>query len=422
MNRIKQFGLQTFSALKIRNYRLYFTGQGISLCGTWMQSIGQSWLVLKLSGSGTTLGLVTALQTLPVLLLGPWGGLVADRFRKRSILFCTQSGAALLALILGILVATHVVQVWMVCVLATCLGLINTVDNPTRQTFVMEMVGKEYLTNAITLNSSEINVARVIGPAIAGALIARAGMAPCFFLNALSYLAVLWMLFIMRVDELQVTPPVARAKGQLQEGFRYVLANPLLRTTLLMMAIIGTLTYEFQVSLPLLAQFTFHGNAATYAALTSAMGGGAVLGGLLIAGRRRQGPRLLVGMALLFGLVILIAALAPTLHLAVLAMIFVGVFSIAFTSLGNSTLQLNSAPEMRGRVMSLWTVAFLGSTPIGGPIIGWLGEHVGPRWCLMVGGLAALAAGAIGGLVLRKESRAASVLPEAPASALETDD
>ncbi len=367
-----------------------------------MQSIGQAWLVLTLTGSGTALGLVIALQFLPVLFLAPAGGVIADRFSKRRILFITQSVAATLALALAILVATGEIRLWMIFVLAVSYGLTNTVDNPTRQSFVLELVGRDALRNAVTLNSTEINLTRVVGPAIAGALIAGIGFAPCFFINSASFVAVLACLSLMRGDELHRTEPIKHLKGQLRQGFRYVRQTPLLRDVLIMMGIIGTLTYEFQVTLPLIAKFTFHGGADGYALLTSAMGIGAVLGGLATAGRRRRSPRGIAGAALAFGAAIVLTSLSPNLFVAVLAMVAVGACSISFTSLSNSTLQLESAPQMRSRVMSLWTVAFLGSTPVGSPIIGWVGEYASPRWAMAAGGLAALTAAAYGFFALKR--------------------
>lgn len=390
-----------------------------------MQAIGQGWLVLTLTGSGTALGLVTALQFLPVLLLAPVGGVIADRYSKRRILFITQSAAAALALTLAVLVVTGEIRLWMIYILATCYGLTNTVDNPTRQSFVLELVGRDALRNAVTLNSTEINLTRVIGPALAGALIAGFGFAACFFLNSASFVAVLICLFLMRGDELQRTEPVKRLKGQLRQGFSYVRRMPLLRDVLIMMGIIGALTYEFQVSLPLLAKYTFHGSANGYALLTSAMGAGAVLGGLATAGRRRTSPRALAGAALAFGAAVVLASLSPSLPVAVAAMVVVGVCSIGFTSLSNATLQLESAPQMRSRVMSLWTVAFLGSTPVGSPVIGWVGEYGSPRWALAVGGLAALSAAAYGFFALRRhdyhESRTQAGATPAVAVARNTD-
>lgn len=366
-----------------------------------MQSLAQAWLVLQLTDSGIALGLVTALQYVPVLVLGPYGGALADRFPKRKLLMFTQSAFGLLALTLGLLIITGWVQLWMVGACALGYGLISAVDNPTRQSFVVEMVGKEHLRNAITLYSSLVNLARIVGPALAGLLIATVALAPCFILNGLSYVAVVIMLLMIRADELFTPPTMPRAKGQIVAGFRYVAATPVVRNVLLMLALIGTLTFEFQVSLPLIAQYAFHGDAETYATLTSAMGLGAVIGGLVTAGKKNTSPHLLIRAALLFGLAVLLAAAMPALLLAALAMIVVGFFSISFTALGNSVLQLESAPEMRGRVMAFWSIAFLGSTAIGGPIVGWVGEYTQPQWGLGIGGIAAIAAAILGFATLR---------------------
>lgn len=403
MDRFRAFRQQTFSSLHIRNYRLYAIGQGISLSGTWMETIGQGLLVLKLTGSGTALGFVVALQTLPILLLGPFGGVVADRFPKRNILYVTQIALGLQGLLLGVLIATGEIRLWMVYVLAVGVGLVNVVDNPTRQTFVLEMVGKDRLANAISLNSTEINLARVIGPSLAGALIALVGLSLCFIVNGISFFAVVAMLTRMRTEELQPSPRTPDVKGQYFAGFRYVKTSPVLLTVLSMMTVIGIFTYEFRVSLPLLAEFTFDTGAGGYAALTAAMGAGAAVGGLYTASRQRQiASSTLILSAALFGLSVFLTAIAPSLFLAVVALIAVGFFSILFTSLANVTLQLTSAPEMRGRVMALWTMAFLGTTPLGGPIIGALGEHVGPRWGLIVGGVAAMLAAGMGSRALQR--------------------
>jgi MFS family permease len=391
--KIRRYTRATFSSLGIRNYRLYFTGQAISLSGTWLQTIAQTWLIYQLTGSATYVGLISAVQFLPILLLGPYGGLVADRFPKRKILYGTQTAAMSLALILAVLVLSHTVQPWMVFVVAGLLGLVNVVDNPTRQTFVLEMVGREQLTNAVTLNSIEVNLARVIGPAIAGGLIAGVGIGYCFLFNSFSYLAVLLCLVLMRGKELRTPPPVVRAKGQLRAGFRYVMATPALRTILLMMAVIGTFAYEFPVTLPIFASQTFHAGAGGFSLLMAAMGGGAVIGGIMVANRKQLTPRSIAVAACMLGASILLAAAAPHIIVAALCMVVVGVCSIRFTAAANSTLQLSTAPEMRGRVMSLWTMAFIGSTPIGGPIIGWVSEHSSPRVGLLIGGLAALIIG-----------------------------
>jgi MFS family permease len=403
VNRVSSTITRTFSSLTIRNYRLWVVGQGISLSGTWMQTVAQGLLVLHLTGSGTALGLVTALQTIPVLLFGPWGGVVADRFPKRRILYVTQAVSSVLALLLGTLVATGAIRIEMVYLVALCLGAVSAVDNPTRQAFVVEMVGKDEIVNAVSLNSTEINLARVVGPAMAGVLIASVGLAACFLINGLSFLAVLAVLMAMRGEELRPTPIGPRVPGQLRQGLQYVRASPVIRTILVMMAIIGTFTYEFSVSLPLFAEVTFRQGPATYAAMTAAMGLGAVVGGLYTASQGIGSLRRLTIAALLFGASVLLTAVAPTLPLALLALLAVGFCSIGFTSLGNATLQLTSSAEMRGRVMALWTVAFLGSTPIGGPVIGAIGEHVGPRWALALGGVAAVLAAGLGAGVFRRQ-------------------
>jgi MFS family permease len=393
---LKQFGRETFSSFQVRNYRLYYIGQIISTSGTFMQSVAQAWLVLKISHSGTALGIVSALQYIPILLFGTLGGVVADRFPKRTVLYLTQSAAGILALILGVLVATDQVALWMVYSLAFCLGWVNVFDNPARQTFVIEMVGEDKLRNAVTLYSGLVNLSRVIGPAIAGGLIAFVGLAPCFLLNGISYAAVVIMLAMMHPDELQITPPASKSKGQIMEGVRYVLSKPILRDTLLMMALVGTFTFEFQVSLPLIAQYTFNGDASSLAFLSGALGIGAVVGGLAIASQKKNTPSRLIGAGFLFGIAILGAAFMPTLALTGAALVFAGVCSIFFTSLGNSIIQLGSSPQMRGRVMSFWSIAFLGTTTIGGPAVGWFAEVAGPRWGLALGGIAALLAALLG--------------------------
>lgn len=385
-----------FSSLRIHNYRLYFAGQATSLCGTWMQSLAQGWLVLQLTNSGTAVGLLLGFQMLPVLLLGAWGGVIADRYSKRNLLYLTQLGAAALALLLGCLVATGSVELWMVYGIAAGLGLITAVDNPTRQAFVSELVGRDSLPNAVALNSTAVNLARLVGPTVGGILIAHVGLAACFFVNAASYGAVILMLSRLRGRELHVTPPVARRPGQLREGLAYVRATPVLWTTLCMLAIVGTLTYEFPVTLPLMAKFTFGAEAGAYAALMGAMGAGAVVGGLFSASRRQACPARLTRVAFVFGAVVLVAAVMPTLPLTIAAMFAVGFVSIFYTSLSNTTLQLQSEPAMRGRVMALWAVAFLGSTPIGGPLVGWVCQEFSPRWGLALGGVGAILAGCLG--------------------------
>jgi MFS family permease len=405
MARTRETIERTFSSLHNRNYRFYFAGQSLSLIGTWMQSITQSWLVFTMTHSGTDVGLITAVQTLPILLLGPVGGTIADRFGKYRILFWTQSLAGVQAAVLAVLTLTGNLQLWELFAIAASLGFINMVDNPTRQTFIVEMVGRDQLPNAVTLNSVMVNVARAIGPAVAGVLIAEVGSGWCFLINAASFAFVVAGLAAIRQKELLPTPRAARAKGQLVEGFRYVASKPLLRNALLMMAVVGCLTYEFQTTLPLIAGETFKGDSATYGFLTAFMGVGAVAGGLVAAGRRNRSARRLVNTVLAFGAVMILAAVAPTPLTEEAALLFVGAGSVTFLSLANSTLQLESEPEMRGRVMSLWSVAFMGTTPIGGPFVGFVAGTFGARYGLGIGAAAALAAGLFGFFFLLRPER-----------------
>ena len=396
MSRILAVSRRTFSALSIPNFRRYFFGQSTSLIGTWMQSVAQSWLVFTVTHSATAIGFVLALQTLPVLLLGPYGGVIADRVDKRRLMIALQTLMGVQALVLGLLVVTHVVVFWEICVLAVVLGLNNCFENPARQSFVREMVGAEQVRNAVSLNSTMVNAARAVGPAVAGLLIATVGVGVCFLVNAVSFIAVVYSLVSMDTTALRPSTPTARARGQLREGIRYVAHTPRLGVPLLMMAIVGTLAYEFQVTLPVLAKVTFGGNAATYGFLTSAMGVGAVAGGLVTATRGRTGLRPLTIAACTFGVAMLCAALSPVLAVAFVALAAMGWTSVTFLATGNTTLQLEAAPTMRGRVMALWAVAFMGSTPVGGPIIGWVVALSGARIGLGVGAMSAFVAAAIG--------------------------
>ncbi len=407
---------RTFSSLSVPNYRRFFTGQAISLVGTWMQSVAQSWLVLVLTGSGSWLGLVIAAQTLPVLLLGPYAGVLVDRADKRRLLVITQTVKGLDSLTLGILVLTGVDRLWMVFALAVLFGFATACDNPARQSFVQEMAGPDEVRNAVTLNSVMVNVARALGPAIAGVLIATIGIGVCFLVDAGSYVAVLVSLHLLDVTQLFRGAAHPRAPHEFRAGLAYVRRTPALVVTLLLMAVVGTLAYEFQVSLPVLARETFHTGASGYGLMTSAMGVGAVLGGLRVAGRGRSGLGPVVLAAFLFGLMILLTSVAPTLPLALGALFFVGATSVSFMAISNTTLQLSSAPYMRGRVMALWSVAFLGSTPIGGPVIGFISQHAGARWGLAVGGVAAVVAATIvaAGRWRRRRNRTPSP-PPAPA-------
>lgn len=393
---------RTFSALSVPNFRRWFFGQSTSLVGTWMQSVGQSWLVYTLTHSSTDLGVVVAIQTLPVLLLGPYAGVVADRVDKRRLMMALQSLMGLQALVLGLLAVSHVVTFWEICLLASLLGLNNTFENPTRQSFVLEMVGAGNVRNAVSLNSTMVNAARAAGPALAGVLIATAGVGVCFLINAASFVAVVYSLSSMDVTALQPATRAVRAKGQLREGLRYVSKKADLAVPLLMMALVGMLAYEFQVTLPVVASRTFHGGPETYGFLIAAMGAGAVGGGLITATRGKTGLRPLTLAAFAFGLAILFAAASPALAVEYAALALVGWGSVSFMATGNSTLQLASDPSMRGRVMSLWAVAFLGSTPVGGPLIGWVISLAGARVGLGVGGATCLVAGAVGVAVLAR--------------------
>lgn len=391
----------TFVALATPNYRRWFVGQAVSLAGTWMQAVAQGWLVLQLTGSGTWLGVVAAAQFLPVLLLAPYGGLLADRLDKRRILMATQTSFATLAVVLGALTVTGAVALWMVIGLALLFGVTSAADNPARQAFAAEMVEPVHLRNAVTLNSILVNSARAVGPAFAGVLIGTVGTGICFLVNAGTYAAVLVALATMDRVALHPAPVASRAPGQLREGLRYVRRTPGLLVPLVMLLVVGTLAYEFSVVLPVLAHHTFAGGPGTYALIVSAMGAGAVVGGLVTAGRATTGIPTLSRAAAAFGAAIALAALAPTLPLEIVAIALVGATSITFLATGNSTLQLESDPRFRGRVMALWSVAFLGSTPLGGPLVGLVADTAGPRIALALGALACLAAAAIGTLASR---------------------
>ncbi len=402
MSRIRGAGRLTFAALEVPNYRIYIAGQAISLIGTWMQMAAQAWLVLTISHSAGALGVIVALQTLPVLVLGPYGGVVADRVDKRRLMIALQAAMGVQAAVLAALTLTGSVALWQIGLLALLLGLNNAFENPTRQAFMLEMVGPERLRNAVSLNSVLVNVARMIGPAAAGLLIASAGEGWCFLLNAISFAAVIISLLRLETDRITPSPSSGREPGQLREGLRYVRSTPELAVPLAMMALVGALAYEFQVTLPVMAERALHAGATGYGFMTAAMGLGAVLGGLLVAARGRTGVPMLVAACVAFGVVLALASAAPTLGAELFALALAGGASIAFMAGGNSTLQLSAAPEMRGRVMALWFVAFQGSTPIGGPIVGWVIEWAGARAGLGLGAATCLLAALLGALVLRR--------------------
>jgi MFS family permease len=395
---------RSFGSLEIPNYRRYFAGQIVSLSGNWMQMVAEMWLILTLTNSGVAVGVTSALQFLPILLFGAWGGVIADRFSKRRLLIVTQTLMAAPALALFALTASGVVAPWMVFALVFVRGAVNAVDNPTRQCFVIEMVGSDRLVNAVSLNSVLVHCARILGPAGAGILIATLGIAPCFLLNAATFAV---MIFALRgMDPARLSEPTAPERGS--EGVRaaiaYVRREPGLLIPLAMMVVVGMLAFNFQVLLPLLARFTFDGGATTYTALAIAMAVGSICGALTTGARGRVSERLLTGAAIAFGISALVAAVAPTLPLEMLALAPLGFASVTFAAGINSTLQLGAAPAMRGRVMALYSVVFLGSTPIGAPIAGWLAEVGGPRAGLILGGVAAIAAG-VGGWIAFSRAR-----------------
>jgi len=381
------------ASLSHRNYRLFFFGQLVSQAGTWMQTVAQSFLVLGLTHSGTQLGLTTAARFLPVLLFGQVGGLFADRADKRRVLYVTQASAGLLAAAFAVLTGTHEMRLWTVYVLAVALGFVNVFDNPARQSFISELVPPDDLPNAVTLNSVSMNIARVFGAALGGVVAAVLGLALCFGLNAVSFAAVLASLAAMRAVGLFPARRVTREPGQIRQGLRYVRGTPELLIPLVMIAVIGALAWEFPVSLPLMASKVFGGGAAAYGVMASVMGVGAVAGGLVAAGRGRPRASALCLSAIGWGIAILLAAVAPTMPLELAALVFVGYGSITFNSMAKTVLQLAAKPTMRGRVMALWGLAWLGSTPIGGSIVGWIGQDASARWSLVAGGLPTLLCG-----------------------------
>jgi MFS family permease len=396
-------------SLEIPNYRRWFAGQIVSISGNWMQTVAEMWLVVHLTGSGVAVGVTAALQFVPILLVGALGGVLADRCDKRRLLMLTQALMAVPALTLFALTATGATQLWMVYALVFVRGIVLAVDNPLRQSFVMEVVGTDRVVNAVSLNSVIVHTGRILGPAIAGAVIALAGLSLCFALNAASFGAMLIAVAGMDRDALLPSPRAGRARGQVREAVREVASRPALFGPLAMMAVIGTLSFNFQVLLPLFAKFTWHGTASTYALLTTAMGIGSVCGALAAGARNRVTPRLLAGSALLFGAAELAAAAAPTLLAQALVLAPLGAASVTFAAGVNSSLQLAADGPSRGRVMSLYSVVFLGSTPIGAPLVGWLAQEYGPRAGLVLGALAALGTGGAAAWWLRERMRSHTV-------------
>lgn len=415
MTRLRRATGRTFAALQVRNFRLYFVGQLISISGTWLQSFAQGFLVVQiLRASAIDLGITIALPFLPMLLFGPLGGVVVDRSNKRHILYATQTAAGLLALTLGVLVSTHHVSLTAIWVVGALLGVVNLFDNPARQSFVQEMVGRELIPNAVSLNSAMINLGRVLGPAIGAALL-FVGIAACFYVNAASFLALLVALALMRTDEITRIRTVVRAKGQVRAGLRYAWDDHELREVLASVVLVGLLAFNFTVTLPLFALSVLHGSSGAYSVITCSMGLGGLLGGLYVAHRARPTRRLLAVLALAFGLLMAALALAPTVAVACLAIVPMGAASLAFVSTANASLQLHSKEEMRGRVMSLYAMGFLGTTPIGAVLVGLIAEATDARVAIAVGAAANLLASAY--LVTTARARAASRIAAAPSAA-----
>lgn len=396
-----------FSSLRVRNYRLFASGQVISNVGTWMQRIAQDWLVLELSGyNPVALGIAAALQFMPTLLLTLWAGVLADRLDKRKLLILVQSGMAVSALVLGVLDVTGLVALWQVYLLCFVLGVFTAIDPPVRQAFVAEMVGRDQLTNAVALNSSSFNLARVVGPAIAGVMIILVGTGWVFLINAISTVAVIMQLIRMNPAELQRGKAMPRRRGQLREGLRYVRGRPDVLTVMVLMFCVSTFAITFFATLAIAAANVFHRQADGYGLLSTLLAVG-TLGGALLAARRstrrRPGPGLLIGAAFAFGVLEIVAGLMPTFLTFGLALIPVGIAMMTFMTTANTTVQLAVAPEMRGRVMGLYMLVFLGGNPIGGPMTGWLAAEFGGRSPFILGGaVAALAAATCGVVLLRR--------------------
>jgi MFS family permease len=401
---VSDFGKQTFRSLNIFNYRLWVSGAIVSNVGTWMQRTAQDWIVLTqlTHNNATALGVVMALQFAPQILLLPITGYAADHLERRKLLLATQSAMGVLAAGLGVLTISGFVQLWHVYVFAFLFGCASAFDTPTRQTFVSELVGEGDLSNAVALNSTTFNAARMIGPSIAGVLVASVGCGWVFLINGVSFAAVIVSLSLLRVDELQRVDRPPAKKGALIDGFRYVAKADDLKTVMIMLFLIGTFGLNFPIFISTMAVTVFHTGAAKYGLLTSTMAIGSIIGALLSA--RRAKPKvayLLAGVAT-FGLGCTLAALMPNYWLFGMALIVIGMSAQTFTTTANSTVQLATDRNMRGRVMAIYVAVLLGGTPIGAPIVGWVADKMGARWALGVGAAAGFAAALVGILYLVK--------------------
>ena len=390
----------TFSSFRYFNYRLWFAGALVANVGTWMQRVAQDWLVLTVltDESGVAVGVVTALQFLPVLALSAWAGLLADRVDRRKLIVVTQSLLALLALGLGALTLSGHVELWHVYVFATLLGCVSAIDNPVRQTFVADMVPASRLPNAVALNSASFNAARLIGPGVAGLMIAWVGTGWVFLINGISFAATIFALTQMRTRELRPAPRVVRDKGQIRAGLRYVRRRSDILVILVVVGVVSTFGLNFQLTSALMARTEFGMGAGEYGILGSIMAIGSLAGALLAARREQPRVRLVIGSAFAFGVADGIMALMPTYPTFAVACIPVGLASLTMMTAANATIQTTTDPSMRGRVMALYMIVFLGATPIGSPLVGWIGETYGPRWAIGVGAIASLvvASGAAG--------------------------
>jgi MFS family permease len=370
----------------VRNFRIFAVGQVVSNTGTWMQRVAQDWLVLELThGSGAAIGIATGLQFLPLLLFSLWGGMIADRYPKRRVLMVTQAAMGGLALVLGVLAVTGVVRPWHIYLLAFGLGLATVVDNPTRQSFAIEMVGRDDLQNAIGLNSAVFNLARITGPAVAGIVISLVGTSAAFFLNATSYLTVIFSLHLMRQSELRPAERVARAKGQLREGLAYVRARPDLLMTMVLVFFIATFGMNFQVTTALMSRVVFDTGAGRFGIASAVFAVGALIGALVAARRSRTSMRLLLFTGLAFGLLEAVTGLMPFYWSFLVLLVPTGVALITFSTLANSSVQLSVPADMRGRVMGIYMLVFLGGAPLGAPLTGWVAEQFGTRISMIAG-------------------------------------
>ncbi|PYI69926.1 MFS transporter [Arthrobacter livingstonensis] len=395
-----------FRALKVFNYRLWVTGALVSNIGTWMQRVAQDWLVLTIltNHSGTAAGITTGLQFLPIVFLGPFAGLLGDRVNKRRLLLCTQTAMGICALVLGLLVVTHTVELWHVYVLALLLGVASAFDAPSRQAFVSEVVAKEDVPNAVALNSASFNLARLAGPGVAGLVIALFGTGPAFLINAASFVAVIFSLWRMRVSELQPVVRVPRGKGQIREGFRYIRQRPDLMMIMGLVFMVGTFGMNFQITNALMATTVFHLGPGEYGILGSVMAVGTLAAALLAARRKKMRMLYIVGGALAFGATVAVAAFMPSYALYALALVPVGLASLTFMNACNTTVQLTTDSAMRGRVLAVYMVVLQGGTPIGAPLVGWIATEFGARWSLGIGAVVAVVSGLVALVMMNRRN------------------